>query len=1534
MKSGQLISLLLTAISLFFSYFSYAHDDIIRPVVSRLSTSEGLSQGEVSQLLIDKNGFLWVGTQDGLNRYDGYTIQRISGPDNAFRHANIIKLFQDSRGYIWISTFETGLYRLAPSDMSVSHVIPIDNLSGLAQSRFVHDVIEDDRGNMWFAFDKELLKASYRTPQLIQKVHELSSINDEQPFIRQVTIHENFALLATSIGLYVVDINTGQEKQIRYSSKDNYLTQNTKQLLKGKNNILWIGTVDGLFSLQLNDIAPYMAGTASIRTKNWDFSRNIWKIIENDNELMLATDAGLYHLDMSDKHFTHLFCLHQTVFRVSDINIVDMVQDKTGGYWLASAAEGAYFWNPYTTLFKNYQALSNHVDDSSNKLSNQIVWTVEQESDSLLWIGTDNGLNLFDINTGKATRYLYEENLKARDKHVSVFEITRGDGPWLWLTTLQGLMRFNTETFRVEPIPIKNQSIHVDFSNVWQTIRHPSGDIWFINERGFYSWSPETQTLTFHEKLTESFHIDISTSLLGFFPKSNDEIMVGQTGELWRYNIHTGAKTLLYKLPIADYRNLSSPDSWVVDKFGTLWVSFLFEGIVGLDLLNDEVIAHLNSKNRLPNNSVWQLLNGPEGDVWMSSHAGILRMNPANFHVEVFTTEDGLDTNEFNQGAGTVLKDGQIIFGSVRGFTLFDPNAIKERQSVPQQVTITNIDLLSREVQRSYSSLNDQRIQLSHDDFGLRINFSTLNYGGHHKIKYLYQLQGDETINYPESETNNILIPKLSPGQYQFSVSALDLRSGLLSEPAMLSISVAHAAWLSPLAMSSYALFVFASCMLIILRRMHQRKQMIKAHEEIKSSEERLKLALRSSESGVWDYDVPQDQLYEPRIHQDLKRSEIKIPIHFNQHMELIHPHDRAEFTNKWEAFINSDIPTFECNYRLENHDGHWLWYRDLGKVVKRDDSGFPERITGTYTNITEKELNKEQAQLFGEAFQKTRDGVLILDHQFHPIAANKSFYQLFHTTEERLFTNPWHAITVSDTTLEDFRRLLIKLDINEHWQGEKTISTPDNPEIPVLVNINSFSESTKSHRYYVVVVTDITKQKEAEATLRRMASYDPLTSLPNRTLLMDRVNHAIDRAKRYKLSICLFFLDLDRFKQVNDSLGHEAGDTLLKEVANRLTQCLRADDTVARLGGDEFVILLEQFSSTDDLSNIAKKIINAIDTPITIDGQQMSVSTSIGISVYPYDASTATDLLKNADLAMYHAKEQGRNNFQFFTHSMNEKAKLKLLREYQLKQAQALDQFVNYYQPIVDAVSGKIVGLELLLRWFDDGKMISPAEFIPLAEEIGLIVSMTENAMKRGLSDLSGWLETDDSLFISINLSLRHIEDERLIPCIIETLKETNTRVENLHFEITESMLMKDKEKALTVMNKIKDMGISLALDDFGTGYSSLQYIKSFPIDIIKIDRSFVNDIGVDKNDEAIIDAILAIADTLNLQCIAEGVETREQQQYLVNQGCKLIQGYLYSRPVQGAEVPRLLMQRDLLHPTGQHTDNAAHNINGQISR
>ena len=477
-------------------------------------------------------------------------------------------------------------------------------------------------------------------------------------------------------------------------------------------------------------------------------------------------------------------------------------------------------------------------------------------------------------------------------------------------------------------------------------------------------------------------------------------------------------------------------------------------------------------------------------------------------------------------------------------------------------------------------------------------------------------------------------------------------------------------------------------------------------------------------------------------------------------------------------------------------------------------------------------------------------------------------------------------------------------------WRGETAIVERDGREIPVSHVVVAHDNPDGSVAFLSTILRDVSELRESESRLHHLAHHDPVTGLPNRFLIRDRLGQALVQARRRSLTVAVLFLDLDRFKTINDTLGHDFGDLLLKDVAQRIGGCIRESDSVGRLGGDEFMIVLPDLAKGQDSIHVCQTMVGAFSRPFAVDGRELFVTCSIGVSLFPNDGGDRQTLIRNADTALYRAKELGRNNYQFYTADMNARAFERLALENDLRKALEREELRVYYQPKVSLESGEITGAEALVRWLHpDLGLIAPNQFIPLAEESGLIVPIGEYVLRSACAQNQSWREAGLApINVAVNLSARQLREAGFISTVSGVLEETGLAPGCLELELTESMLMQSVEGPAAVLGRLKELGILLAMDDFGTGFSSLSYLKRFPIDQLKIDRSFIKDVVTDTNDGEIVRAIIAMGRSLKLKLVAEGVEEREQMEFLRAHGCDEMQGYYFSAPLPAADFTDLL--------------------------
>lgn len=686
------------------------------------------------------------------------------------------------------------------------------------------------------------------------------------------------------------------------------------------------------------------------------------------------------------------------------------------------------------------------------------------------------------------------------------------------------------------------------------------------------------------------------------------------------------------------------------------------------------------------------------------------------------------------------------------------------------------------------------------------------------------------------------------------------------------------------------------------------------AHEErrretekaMRESEMRLRLALAASKQGIYDLDLQTGKRTYNREYVEMLGYNMEgFHEDADTFFEQIHPADRAVWLSNYNGYFSGDLPDFRIEFRMRTADGGWKWILSMGAVVEDDDEGKPLRFIGTHTDISERKAHEDRMRLSASVFESSNEAIVITDADLNIISVNNAFTSVTgYASEEvcgkhvRLLQSDRHDATYYDAMWRQ---------INEYgqWQGELWDRRKNGEIYPTLAAISVVRNETGVVTHYVGISADITQNKHAEERIQQLAYYDALTGVPNRLLLQDRAQRALAQAQRDGTELALLFIDLDRFKTINDSLGHKIGDLLLQEVAGRLKKIVRDTDTVSRLGGDEFLILLS-VEGVDGAARIARRLLVTVSEPYEIGGHSLRITCSIGISVFPKDSTSFEELFKNADVAMYKAKGSGRDAFHFYTSEMDAGAMERLELENSLRQALADNQFVLYYQPQINLINHLVVGAEALIRWQHPKLgLVSPATFIPIAEESGLIAPIGEWVLREACRQNRAWQKDRVlSVPVAVNLSIRQFSLSDMLVVVSDALRDTGLSATRLELEITEGLMMQDAERTLSVLNELKAKGVRIAVDDFGTGYSSLSYLKRFPLDRLKIDQSFVRDLVISRDDQAIASAITTLGHSLGLTVIAEGVETTEQLAILRSLGCNEVQGYLFGKPMSAQEL------------------------------
>lgn len=683
------------------------------------------------------------------------------------------------------------------------------------------------------------------------------------------------------------------------------------------------------------------------------------------------------------------------------------------------------------------------------------------------------------------------------------------------------------------------------------------------------------------------------------------------------------------------------------------------------------------------------------------------------------------------------------------------------------------------------------------------------------------------------------------------------------------------------------------------------------ANRELSSTGQRLQLALDASRIAMWEWNIETNVAFQANLRELLGYNSDGTIRSSSELIDLIHPDDIATTNQALVHHLKGHSAFYQGTYRMRHADGHWVWIEDHGQVVARDANQNAKLMIGTRRDVTEARMAEEQNRLAASVFENAPEGIEIFDPEMKFLTINESFTSITGFTKEDVVGQCLLNFG-DDKNRALYADIFNTLQSEGVWHGEIMQPRKNGEIYPMQVQLHAVYNDNNQLVNFVGMFTDSSQRRIDEEKLQFLSNHDRLTGLANRNQFRETLQRHLSMARLKRDKVALLYMDLDRFKPINDTLGHEIGDAVLKQCAQRLIDCGLESEQVARIDGDEFTVLLPHQDQAD-VEALCQRMIQSIKQPFNISGHELLLGTSIGISLYPDSAKDARTMISQSDIAMHQAKRMGGNTYQYYSSDMRMATVEQLALETSLRKALSRNEFVVYYQPKLDMADGVIRGAEALIRWQHPTMgLLMPGTFIPLAEEAGLITEIGEWVLFEAARQTAHWHHQDiASIATSVNLSAQQFRSSDIVELVRRALKETSLPAHQLEMELTETLLMDDLDSNIAVLKKLRKLGVGLSLDDFGTGYSSLSYLKRFPIDELKIDRAFVMDLEHNKDDAAIVQAIITMAHSLRLRVVAEGVETQPQLEQLRAMGCDTIQGYLISKPVPAAEMEVLLFQQ-----------------------
>ncbi len=1496
----------------------------------------------INKLTQRQDGFIWMATAEGLSRFDGYSFVNYSydiHDPSSLPSGWIETIFEDSQQRLWVGT-DRGLARLADDERSFIVYKYDSNIENSISGNVIRGIAEDEQQRLWVSADLGVNLYQQQTNDFIR--YPLPNLSNQQ----RIDSGINFLKKADKIGFWVgsdlglFHFNTQTRTFIKHEAVSK-VGESFYDLDIDSQGHLWLATSEnGIIkynpSNQEFKVYQSKVGDPSSLASNY-----AWRLLvdSNDRVWVGTSGNGLSVLNAErDKFLNFQYSLVDDNTIPSDL-VTDIIEDSSGLIWIATF-DGVVIYKP-NQVVESLRPIP--YDEES--LSSDLPWSYAESSDAI-WIGTTEGLNREDKLTGKIKRYLNLGNDGTQQKFTAVWAIEASQQNSLWLGTEYGLAHFDlaSEGFQFSyqfpaSLQVSEQREKLLRRTVWAISVRKDGNVWAgTNDGKLYLFSQEKGVLMdLSKSIWDSMKEKVRLEFNNIVEDENGNLWLSTSTGLYFYNLERQTIS-----PVVDStgQNLF-PNDWIyatqhhrsnqywvlTQNYGAHLLSFESEGRVSKQ-------AHLNTQFKtLADKNLYNVYPISDEEIWFTASKNIYEYNLTNNQLVNYGSEQVLPELVFHENTQFFDSQGRLHLGSNKGVVRFSPIEFKiaeqkRRDYIPPLYLTelsTNLwDGNSNKTSSLTKSKNSnqnklklskplrayQSLEFSHEHSVFDFEFLALDYANTKDIKYSYRLNGFNSAWSDYSHRRRFTFTNLPAGEYQLLVRAASGVYNWEEKTTSFQLTILPPPWQT---WPAYFSYVIIFILLSFFGYRFWRKQLLMRYA-LDHSEIKLEQALWGSGDELWEWNVETGKLSKQNIFKEFVQVESIEKSTFTGLMEQVHPEDSQRLRDDINSVLEGKKNKLESIYRRKTKNGNWIWLLDKAKVSGFSAEGNPIRISGTTRNVDNLKRAEQRNQLLASAFQSTNDGAIILNQKLEIIAINDAFTRItgFSSSivEQTFSSNSISSLKTSN----DGERLSgsIMKDILTHgfYTGQIWVRNSKGRKIPVDMKMASVVSEVGDESNFVITITDIHYRIKAERELRRLADYDSLTGLPNRSKLTVQLEHCIYQAKQDDSLLAVLFIDLDNFKNVNDSLGHSFGDSVLVAVAQRLKGCVRRSDVIARLGGDEFTIALVGLDSLDTVIKIANNILLAMQKPFSVESHDLVISPSIGVSVLGENGSDIETLLSNADIAMYHAKNHGKNNFAFFSDSMNERLINRIALEKRVRQGLANNEFILHYQPKIGLLAGQIVGFEALVRWNDPQRgLVAPNEFIPIAEETGLILPLGSWVIDAACRQLNQWNTSGyKTLNLAVNLSALQFQDKNLIETIEHALKRHDIAIENFELEITESSLMENMTHAIKTLNRLREFGLKLSLDDFGTGYSSLNYLKKFPIQNLKIDRSFISDLTRDKRDAKMVASIIALAHNLDIRVIGEGVEDREQLAMLHQFGVDEVQGYLLGKPCSAMEATKLL--------------------------